>query len=198
MDNSFIHWMFRIQVTHPFRAAHWIKSAEYGQLLLLETNGKERKNIIELITQWVLRDSFFVIIAGDWFLDHDDLRYSVFRYTNEFDQILDRLRITRARTCFQLLDLLVEADNQNKSVLILDPLYHFYNGDVELSVRIQVLEQSCQFLKRLASTNNVAVLVPKLDTDDHQRFFSVLAGIANEVIPIEETPDIEVSQGLLF
>src|SRR5688572_11759759 len=66
-------------------AAHWIKPVRFGQLLLLETNGKERENIVELITQWVLRGSFFIIVAGDWFVDHDDVRYSLFRYTNAFD-----------------------------------------------------------------------------------------------------------------
>ena len=103
---------------------------QFGQLLLLETHGKERENIIELITQWVLRGSFLLIAAGDWFVDHDDVRYSVFRYTNNFDEILDRLRLVRARTCFQLLDLLMAADQENKFVLILDPLHHFYNSDV--------------------------------------------------------------------
>src|SRR5215467_3207024 len=105
--------------------AHWIRPFQFHQLLLLETNGRERENVIELITQWVLRGSFFLIAAGDWFVDHDDLRYSVFRYTNDFDEILDRLRLVRARTCFQLLDLLIEVDQGNKSILILDPLHHF-------------------------------------------------------------------------
>ncbi len=125
-------------------AVHWISPVQFGQLLLLETNGRERENIIELITQWVLRGSFLLIAAGDWFVDHDDVRYSVFRYTNDFDEILDRLRLVRARTCFQLLDLLMEADKENKSVLILDPLHHFYNADVELSVRERIFEQCCQ------------------------------------------------------
>jgi hypothetical protein len=177
---------------------HWIGSYRFGQLLLLETNGKEKENIIELITQWVLRGSFFLIAAGDWFVDHDDVRYSVFRYTNEFDEILDRLRLVRARSCFQLLDLLMAADKENKSVLILDPLHHFYNADVELSVREQVFEQCCQFTKRLSFSNCVALLVPKLDSEDHKRFFPLLAAVADEIIPAAESSAIEASQGLLF
>src|SRR5688500_5092172 len=94
--------------------AHWISPTKFGQLLLLETEGKERERVTDLITQWVLRGSFFIIIAGDWFVDHDDVRYSLFRYTNDFDEILDRLRLVRARTCFQLLDVLMEADKENK------------------------------------------------------------------------------------
>jgi hypothetical protein len=163
MDNSFMQWLFPVRENNPLYAAHWIKPVQFGQLLLLETDGRERENLIELLTQWVLRGSIFIIVAGDWFVDHDDLRYSVFRYTNDFDEILDRLRLARARTCFQLLDLLTEADNKNKSILILDPLYHFYNEDVESPIRNRILVQCCQLIKRLASSNNVAVLIPPLD-----------------------------------
>jgi hypothetical protein len=179
--------------------AHWLNPVKFGQLLIQETLGKKRENIIELITQWVLRGSLFLIAAGDWFVDHDDLRYALFRFTNAFDEILDQhLRLVRARTCFQLLDLLMEADKESNSVLILDPLHHFYNADVDLSTRDRVLEQCCQYIKRLSLSNPVALLVPKLDSEDHKRFFPVLAGIADEFIPVEQTTDIQVSQGLLF
>ena len=178
--------------------AHWVKPSQFGQLLLLETNGRERENIIELLTQWVLRGSFFVIAAGDWFVDHDDLRYSVFRYTNAFDEILDRLKLVRARTCFQLLDLLMEADKQNKSILILDPLRHFYNEDIEACIRNRILEQCCQSIKCLSLSNPIALLVPKLDTEDHKRFFSILAAVADEIIPVEEASEMEASQDSLF
>ena len=179
-------------------AVHWISPGQFGQLLLLETNGRERENIIELITQWVLRGSFLLIAAGDWFVDHDDVRYSVFRYTNDFDEILDRLRLVRARTCFQLLDLLMEADKENKSILILDPLHHFYNADVELSVRERIFEQCCQLTKRLSLSNYIALLVPKVEIEDHKRFFPLLATVADEIIPIEEASENEASQSLLF
>ena len=179
--------------------AHWISSFQFGQLLIQETIGKEREKVIELISRWVLHGSFFIIVAGDWFVDHDDLRYSLFRYTNNFDEVLDRhLRLVRARTCFQLLDLLTEADNENQPVLILDPLHHFYNKDVDLPTRDQVFEQCCQFTKRLSLSNPVALLVPKLDIEDHKRYFPILAAVADEVISVDEASEIQSSQGLLF
>lgn len=179
--------------------AHWITSFQFGQLLVQETIGKEREKVIELISRWVLHGSFFIIVAGDWFVDHDDLRYSLFRYTNNFDEVLDRhLRLVRARTCFQLLDLLTEADNENQPVLILDPLHHFYNQDVDISTRDHVFEQCCQFTKRLSLSNPVAVLVPKLDIEDHKRYFSILGAVADEVISVDEASEIQPSQGLLF
>ena len=179
--------------------AHWITSFQFGQLLIQETIGKEREKVIELISRWVLHSSFFIIVAGDWFVDHDDVSYSLFRNTNNFDEVLDRhLRLVRARTCFQLLDLLTEADNENRPVLILDPLHHFYNQDVDISTRDHVFEQCCQFTKRLSFSNPVAVLVPKLDIDHHKRYFPILAAVADEVISVDEASEIQPSQGLLF
>ena len=182
-----------------YYTAHWITSFQFGQLLVQETIGKEREKVIELISRWVLHGSFFIIIAGDWFVDHDDLRYSLFQYTNDFDEVLDRhLRLVRARTCFQLLDLLTEADNENQPVLILDPLHHFYNQDVDISTRDHVFEQCCQFTKRLSLSNPVAALVPKLDIEDHKRYFPILEAVADEVISVDEASEIQPSQGLLF
>lgn len=179
--------------------AHWITSFQFGQLLIQETIGKEREKVIELITQWVLRGSLFIIIAGDWFVDHDDVRYSLFGYTNKFDQVLDRhLRLVRARTCFQLLDLLMEADKENQPVLILDPLHHFCNQDVKLSTRDHIFEQCCQFTKRLSISSPAALLVPRLDIEEHKRYFPILAAVADEIIPVDEISEIEPSQGLLF
>ena len=179
--------------------AHWITSFQFGQLLIQETTGKEREKVIELISRWVLHGSFFIIVAGDWFVDHDDLRYSLFRYTNNFDEVLARhLRLVRARTCFQLLDLLTEAEDENQPVLILDPLHHFYNQDVDISTRDHVFEQCCQFTKRLSLSSPVALLVPKLDIEDHKRYFPILAAVADEVISVDEASEIQPSQGLLF
>ena len=187
-----------IEGGNPPYAAHWIKPAQFSHILILETDGRERENIVELITQWVLRGSFFIIVAGDWFVDHDDVRYSVFRYTNDFDEVLDRLRLVRARTCFQLLDLLMEAEKENKPILILDPLHHFYNEDIETPIRDRILKECCQCTKRLSLSNPVALLVPKVEIEDHKRFFTVLVAVADEVIPVEEASDPEASQGLLF
>ena len=92
----------------------------------------------------------------------------------------------------------MEADKENKSILILDPLHHFYNADVELSVRERIFEQCCQLTKRLSLSNYIALLVPKVEIEDHKRFFPLLATVADEIIPIEEASEKEASQSLLF
>jgi hypothetical protein len=101
-------------------------------------------------------------------------------------------------TCLQLLDLLMEADQGNRPTLITNFLHHFYNADVELPLRDRILEQCCQYTKRLSLSNSVVVLVPHLNTEEYNRFFPLLASIANEIIPVEEEIIREDIQGLLF
>ena len=190
--------MFPVRSNHPFRG-NWMRKYRFGHLIIVETIGKEYENTVELITQWVLRGTFYLIAAGEWFPDHDDVRYSVFRYTNAIDETLENLILARARTCMQLLDMLMEADKQKRPVLILDFLHLFYNPDVEITLRDRILEQCCQYTKRLSLSNPVAVLVPNLSSEeDYQRFFPILASIADEIITVEEKFKKDASQGLLF
>ena len=92
----------------------------------------------------------------------------------------------------------MESNKENKSVLILDPLHHFFNSDVKLSVRDRVLRECCEFIKRLSLSSPVALLVPKLDIEDYERFFPILEVVADEIIPVNEVSEIEPSQKSLF
>lgn len=198
MDNSSTHWSLPIRGSHPFRAAHWINTYQFGHLLLVETVGRENEVITELITQLALRGSFNLITGDEWVPDRDTLYRSVRRYTLSVEEVLNHPSLMRPMTCLQLLDLLMDADMQNKPTLILNFLHHFYNADVELSLRDRVLEQCCQYTKRLALSNSVVVLVPRLFTNEYRRFFPLLASIANEIIPVKQNPAAEAVQDLLF
>lgn len=178
--------------------AHWLEPYRLGHLLLVETIGKERDRITNLIAQLALRGPFNLIAGDEWLPDRDTLMRLVRRYTLNIEETLDNPRLRRPMTCLQLLDLLMEADKGNRPTLITNFLHHFHNGDVELSLRDRVLEQCCQYTKRLSLSNSVFVLVPRLNTEDYKRFFPVLASIANEIIPVEEELEREDLQGLLF
>ncbi len=187
-----------VEDENPPSSAHWLKPYRPGQLLLVKTLHQERETIMELIAQWVLRGPFYLIAAGEWLPGHDDLRYSVYRHTVAIDETLDNLLLARPFTCLQLLDLLIEADRQNKPVLILDFLHLFYSADIDLSLRYSTLEQCCQYTQRLSFSNPIVVLVPDLATEDYRRFFPFIASIADEVIESKEHPAAEASQGYLF
>ena len=183
---------------HPVCAAHWVSSHKFGDLMLIETAGKEHDGITEQITRLALRGPFNLIAGDEWLPDRDTLYRSVRQHTLDVEDALERPKLMRPMTCLQLLDLLMEADLQNRPTLILNFLHHFYNADVELSLRDHVLEQCCQYVKRLSFSNPVVVLVPHLCTDDYKRFFPLLAAIANEIIPAQNPPEEKTLQGTLF
>jgi hypothetical protein len=167
-------------------------------LLVVKTAGREREIITELITQWALHEAFYLIAAGEWLPDHDDVRYAVYRYTTAIEETLNNLTLARPFTCFQLLDLLLEAGAQHKPILILDFLHLFHDDDLDLSLRQRILEGCCQSAKHLALTSQVAVLVPTLSTEAYRRFFPVLAAVADEILETGKVKETEITQGLLF
>ena len=193
-----MQWLFPVRGNHPFRAAHWIKPYRLGLLQVVETAGKEHEAITKLIVQLALRGPFNLIAVDEWLPDRDTLYRSVRRYTLKIEETLDNPKIKRPMTCLQLLDLLIEADMQNRPTLILNFLHHFYNDDVELSLRDRILEKCCRYAKRLSLCNPVVVLVPRLYSEEYNRFFPVLAAVADGIIPVAECVAIEASQDSLF
>jgi len=181
------------EARHPFRTAHWVNTFRLGHLLLVETECKGRKTITELIVQLALRGTYNLIAGDEWLPDRDTLYRSTRRYTVKVKETLDRPKLVRPMTCLQLLDLLIEADKQNRPTLITNFLHHFYN-DLELSLRDRILEQCCQYARRLSLSNPVVVLVPRLSTEEYRRFFPVIASVADEIIPVEENPVTRASQ----
>ena len=180
-------------------AAHWVKPYyRFGHLLIVETISKEHEAVTDLITRLALRGPFHLIAGDEWLPDRDTLYRSVRRFTIEVDEILNHPILMRPMTCLQLLDLLTEVDMQNNPTLILDFLHHFYNADVELSLRDRVLEHCCQFTKRLSLSNSVVILVPRLSTDEYKRFFPLLAAIADEIIDARKNLAVKNFQTSLF
>ena len=194
MDNPYMKWLFPVRDDHPFRAAHWITSYRLGSLQIVETAGREHKMITELIVQLALRGSFNLVAVDEWLPDRDTLYRSVRRHTLQIWETLDNPKIKRPMTCFQLLDLLMEDDMQDRPSLILNFFHHFYNADMKLSLRDHILEKCCQHARHLAFCNPVVVLVPRLHTNEYQRFFPVLAAIADEVVPVAESVSTAAKQ----
>jgi hypothetical protein len=198
MENSFMQWLFPARGNHSFRAAHWIKSCKLGLLQIVETEGKEHEMITELIIQLALRGPYNLIAVDEWLPDRDTLYRSVRRYTLRIEETLDRPKIKRPMTCLQLLDLLVETDLQSRPTLVLNFLHHFYNADVKLSLRDRILEQCCRYTRLLSLCNPVVVFVPRRLTEEYNRFFPILAAVADEIIPVAECVAIKASQNTFF
>ena len=168
------------------------------RLLLIVLAGKEHESITELIAALALRDAFDLIAAGEWLPDQNRLRRTLRRHTVAVKETLDHPILARPFTCFQLRDQLEGAGSQNRLMLILDFLHHFYNPDLDLSLRQRVLEQCCQHLGRLSRSGHVIVLVQHLPVDEYQKFFPMIASVADEILEAENDASTEALQDLLF
>jgi len=178
--------------------AHWIVPPQFGHLQIVEILGKEREMVTKLIVQLALRGSYNLIAGDEWLPDRNTLYRLVRRYTLRIKETLDNPKIKRPMTCLQLLDLLIEADMQNRPTLILNFLHHFYNPDVELSLRVRTLAECCKYAKRISLSNPVVILVPRLSTKEFNQFLPMLIDIADEHIPVAEWVEMNASQDIFF
>jgi hypothetical protein len=167
------------------------------RLLLIETAGRQSEGITDLFAAMAMRGSFYAIAGGEWIPTYA-LVQSIRRRTPHIEQILGRVRLARPFTCYQVLDLLEEIRPERDPILILDFLHHFYNPDIQLSVRRHVFEQCCEHLQRLALSRSLLVFAQQMQTEEYGQFFPVLAAAADDILQTDEGLETEDSQLSFF
>lgn len=166
------------------------------RLVLVENAGEKRENITELIAALALRGPLYVVAGSDWLPGYSLTRLIRHR-TREVKQTLQHVRMARAFTCYQLLDLVAGTRPDDEPLLLLDFLSTFYNDDIPLPVRFRLLRQCCGHLQRLAFRKAVALLIQELPVPDYPAFHAILAQSADEVLRVEPGPE-QVCQPELF
>jgi hypothetical protein len=184
--------------TLPELASHSLQLAgQPARLRLIETAGRQSEGITELFAALALRASFYAIAGGEW-LPTYALVQAVRRRTTEVREVMSRVRLARPFTCYQVLDLLEDIRPERDPVLILDFLHHFYNPDIDPPVRRRVLEQCCRQLQRLGLMRPLIVFTLRLQTEEYQQFFPLVAATADEVLRMDEMPPAEETQLSFF
>jgi len=168
------------------------------RLYLIELVGKEHESITELIVALALRGTFNLIAAGEWLPDQNRLRRALRRQTVAVKETLDHLILVRPFTCFQFRDQLEQDNPKTHLLLILDFLHHFYNPDLDLSLRQRVLEECCRHVQRLSRSRHVIVLVQHLTVDEYLKFFPMIGSVADEILEAQEEAATEAIQDSLF
>ncbi|HEY5984705.1 MAG TPA: hypothetical protein VIU38_14660 [Anaerolineales bacterium] len=166
-----------------------------ARLRLIETAGRQSEGITELFATLALRGSFYAIAGGEW-LPTYALVQSIRRRTPEVHRVLERVRLARPFTCYQVLDLLEDIRPERDPVLVLDFLHHFYNPDIQPFVRRRVLEQCCTHLQRLALMRPLIVFIERLPTEEYRQYFPLVAAMADEVLQLDTLPaaaDVQLS-----
>ena len=143
------------------------------RLTLVVAERYEHENITELIAALCLRGPLYVLAGSDWLPGYGLTRLIRHR-THEVRQTLKHVRMARAFTCYQLLDLIANIRPDDEPLLILDFLNTFLNDDIPLPVRFRVLRQCCGHLQRLAFRKPVAVFVQERMLKTMRRYTAFL------------------------
>jgi hypothetical protein len=158
------------------------------RLQLVITDRREKQKLVELIAASALRGPLCIIAGSEWIPSYR-VAHSIRRSTVELERVLNNVRLARAFTCYQLLDLLAAAPVDGTPVLVLDFLHTFFTPDLPLSVRLRTLRECCHHLRQLSHHQPVTVFALRVPVKDYEIFYPILAAGADEIIqPEAEDP----------
>jgi hypothetical protein len=157
-------------------------------LQLIITAGHERAKVTTLIATAALRGPLFIIAGSAWIPSYSVARL-VRESTFEVERTLSRVRLARAFSCYQLLDLLASTRGDGTPILVLDFLHNFLNNDISLPVRLRTLQACCEQLRRLSLKQSVTVFTPQGVGEDYETFCPLLSVSADQILqPVVEEP----------
>jgi hypothetical protein len=151
------------------------------QLVLTERH--EKQKIVELITASALRGPLCIIAGSEWIPSYS-VAHSIRRSTVEVERVLSHVRLARAFTCYQLLDLLAATRGDGTPILSLDFLHTFFSPDIPLPVRVRTLRGCCHHLQRLSLHQPVTVFAVQEADRDSELFCALIASSADEVLQL--------------
>jgi len=154
---------------------------------LVITTGHETRLITALIAAAALRGPLHIIAGSAWVPSYA-VAHAVRRATVDVEQTLGRVRLARAFSCYQLLDLLESTRGDGTPILVLDFLQTFFDSDLPLPVRLRTLRSSCRQLRRLIHGQPLTVFARQVAAPDYQAFCEVLSAAADEILqpPVQE------------
>lgn len=104
-------------------------------------------------------------------------------------EIIDRIKVQRAFTCYEAVKLIEQLPGENNPIVILDLLSTFHDENVKIQSRKFLLEKSIRHFQRLSRGAGLAVSVyPPPDAPDPTWLFERLQSAAPHVssyVPVE-------------
>jgi hypothetical protein len=151
------------------------------RLQLIITGPREKRKAVAWITAAALRGPVSIIAASEWLPSYSVAR-AVRQDTVDVERVLGNVRLARAFTCYQLLDLLDSTRGDGTPVLALDFLHTFFSPDIPLPVRIRTLQACCRNLRRLSLRQPVTVFAVQETDRDYEIFYALLSASVDEVL----------------
>ena len=150
--------------------------------LILETR-ERRESLDDRVIQQALAGPVFILDAGNCF---NPLRLTrrIRRQTIQIQTVLDRIRVARAFTCFQVISLLEATTNPDGPVFILRLLATYTDEMAPVYERLRLLKQVDGHIQRLRRTAPVVVTIrsAQFQEDGLLEWVSQLQARADEVL----------------
>ncbi|HSV85516.1 MAG TPA: hypothetical protein VLH85_03005 [Levilinea sp.] len=156
-----------------------------GQLLLLAAPRAFLSQAMPLlIARLSLPNGIWVLDFGNSFNYHVVAR-TLRRHTIDLPTHLERIRIARAFTCYQVLSLLAQTPTSIHPTIGLEFLSTFHDENVSGAERWRLFDQSLEHLRRLSQLAPVAVSAAIPPTGGTDAWFTALEEHASQVWRLE-------------
>jgi hypothetical protein len=127
------------------------------------------------------------LLVGDNRYDHYGINYALARLTGRYESIMaENIRLSRAETCYQMVELLAQTEADQACTLVMDLLRSFYDEGVPEREVHQLLFESILHLRRLSKT---APLVVSAEPSAKRPYlYQALAKAADRIEQVSPTP----------
>ena len=165
--------------------------------LVLAPRQPGRRVMTEFTARLALAGEVRVLDAGNWFEAHAIARL-VRRQTADLEAALERVRVARAFTCYQVVTLLGETPASPDPTLVLDLLDTFYDENVSEVESRRLLDTSLGHLRRLSALAPVVVSArpPAAPAAARAVLVEVVEAAAHQVWTLELPPPPVLQLGL--
>lgn len=144
-----------------------------------------------LIVELALQGPVKVLIGGNRY-DHYGINYAVAAATSHYERVLDEhIRLARAETCYQMVELLLQTQADQAPSLVLGLLSTFQDEGVPEREVNQLLFEAISALRRLSQKS--AVAVNARPGGERSQLFKALENAVDRV----EYPEEQLSQPIL-
>ncbi len=170
-----------------------------GNLLLLVAPHAGGALMIDLVARLACQGPLRVLDGGNHFRVYKCNRAiarALHPKTAELPSALERIRLSRAFTCYQVETLLRETSAQAVPTLVLDLLSTFYDESVSARESQRLLENCIHQLHRLNRAAPVAISVRPSPLGSRPELLETLQGAADQTVTLE--PYIAPSPARLF
>jgi hypothetical protein len=154
--------------------------------LILSSKSAVRDLMSKVIAQLALRGGVLVIDGGNSF-DAYRIARLLRQQTNDLPGALDRIRIARGFTCYQVFALLAQIPATKDPKIILGLLDTFFDESIPVFERQRLLEQCIRHLQRLSCNTPLAISVwpPRSEQAERVRLLNYLQQALENVIVVE-------------